>query len=117
MVKIRLTRIGRHKDPFFRIVAVDSRNARDGQPVEQIGYFDPEKGVENAVIDEEKALRWLNLGAVPSDTVRAMFSRKGIMAKYAESKKGEKKSEKKAEKKAEKKPAAKKAAPKSKKAE
>ena len=103
-VKIRLTRIGRHKDPFFRIVAVDSRSARDGKPVEQIGYFDPEKGVENAVIDEEKALKWLNLGAIPSDTVRSMFSRKGIMAKYAESKKGEKKAEKKAEKK----PAAKK---------
>ena len=103
-VKIRLTRIGRHKDPFFRIVAVDSRSARDGKPVEQIGYFDPEKGVENAVIDEEKALKWLNLGAIPSDTVRSMFSRKGIMTKYAESKKGEKKAEKKAEKK----PAAKK---------
>ena len=103
-VKIRLTRIGRHKDPFFRIVAVDSRSARDGKPVEQIGYFDPEKGVENAVIDEEKALKWLNLGAIPSDTVRAMFSRKGIMTKYAESKKGEKKAEKKVDKK----PAAKK---------
>ena len=103
-VKIRLTRIGRHKDPFFRIVAVDSRSARDGKPVEQIGYFDPDKGVENAVIDEALALKWLNLGAIPSDTVRAMFSRKGIMAKYAESKKGEKKAEKKAEKK----PAAKK---------
>ena len=103
-VKIRLTRIGRHKDPFFRIVAADSRFARDGRYIEQIGYFDPDKGVENAVIDEALALKWLNLGAIPSDTVRAMFSRKGIMAKYAESKKGEKKAEKKAEKK----PAAKK---------
>ena len=118
-VKIRLTRIGRHKDPFFRIVAADSRSARDSQPVEQIGYFDPAKGVENAVIDEEKALKWLNLGAVPSDTVRAMFSRKGIMAKYAESKKPAEKKEKapKAKKEAaEKKPAEKKAS-KAKKAE
>lgn len=87
MVKIRLTRIGRHKDPFFRIVAADSHYARDGRIIEQIGYFDPAQGVENAVIDEELALKWLNAGAIPSDTVKAMFNRKGINAKYAESKK------------------------------
>ena len=113
-VKIRLTRIGRHKDPFFRIVATDSRTARDGKPVEQIGYFDPAKGVENATIDEELALKWLNLGAVPSDTVKAIFSKKGVMAKYAENKKPAKKAEKKPA--AEKKDAPKKE-PKSKKAE
>ena len=82
-VKIRLTRIGRHKDPFFRIVAADSRYARDGRYIEQIGYFDPEKGIENAFIDEELALKWLALGATPSDTVRAMFRAKGINAKAA----------------------------------
>ena len=86
-VKIRLTRIGRHKDPFFRIVAADSRFARDGRYIEQIGYFDPDKGVENAVIDEELALKWLQAGAQPSDTVKAMFSKKGINAKYVASKK------------------------------
>lgn len=108
-VKIRLTRIGRHKDPFFRIVAADSRFARDGRYIEQIGYFDPEKGVENAVIDEELALKWLNSGATPSDTVKAMLSRKGILAKHAGAK--VKPSEKKVEKKAAaKKPAAKKPA-------
>ena len=111
-VKIRLTRIGRHKDPFFRIVAADSRFARDGRYIEQIGYFDPEKGVENAVIDEELALKWLKLGATPSDTVKAMFNRKGLLAKHA----GEKAPKAKAPK--EKKAAApKKAAPKAKKAE
>ena len=87
-VKIRLTRIGRHKDPFFRIVAADSRYARDGRYIEQIGYFDPSKGVENAVIDEELALKWLNSGAQPSDTVKAMFNRKGINAKYVSNKSG-----------------------------
>lgn len=87
MVKIRLTRIGRHKDPFFRIVAADQHYARDGRIIEQIGYFDPAKGVENAVIDEALALKWLNAGAVPSDTVKAMFNRKGINAKYVEAKK------------------------------
>ena len=85
-VKIRLTRIGRHKDPFFRIVAADSRFARDGRYIEQIGYFDPDKGVENAVIDEELALKWLKLGATPSDTVKAMFNRKGLLAKHAREK-------------------------------
>ena len=87
-VKIRLTRIGRHKDPFFRIVAADSRYARDGRYIEQIGYFDPEKGVEAAVIDEELALKWLALGATPSDTVRAMFKVKGINAKAVANKSG-----------------------------
>ena len=82
-VKIRLTRIGRHKDPFYRIVAADSRFARDGRYIEQIGYFDPEKGVEEAVIDEELALKWLDKGAQPSDTVKAIFNRKGINAKHA----------------------------------
>ena len=87
-VKIRLTRIGRHKDPFFRIVAADSRYARDGRYIEQIGYFDPSKGVENGVIDEELALKWLNNGATPSETVKAMFNRKGINAKYVSNKSG-----------------------------
>ena len=86
-VKLRLTRIGRHKDPFYRIVAADSRYARDGRIVEQIGYFDPQKGVENAVINEELALKWLNLGAQPSDTVKAILSRKGLIKKAAEAKK------------------------------
>lgn len=94
-VKIRLTRIGRHKDPFFRIVAADSRYARDGRYIEQIGYLDPVKGVESAVIDEELALKWLQQGATPSDTVRAIFSRKGLMAKVAASKAPAKKAEKK----------------------
>ena len=87
-VKIRLTRIGRHKDPFYRIVAADSHYARDGRIIEQIGTYDPgleeEKGVK---IDEELALKWLKQGAIPTDSVRAMLSRKGIMAKFAESKK------------------------------
>ena len=86
-VKIRLTRIGRHKDPFYRVVAADSRYARDGRIIEQIGYFDPDKGVENAVIDEELAMKWLQLGAQPSDTVKAIFNRKGLLKKAAELKK------------------------------
>ena len=89
-VKIRLTRIGRHKDPFYRIVAADSHFTRDGRYIEQIGIYDPALGTKAAQINEELALKWLNLGAQPSDSVRAMLSSIGIMAKYAESKKGSK---------------------------
>ncbi len=86
MVKIRLARIGRHKDPFYRIVAADSRSSRDGRYIEQIGTYDPALGEEKALINEELALKWIKDGAIPSDSVRAMFSRKGIMAKFAEGK-------------------------------
>ena len=85
-VKIRLTRIGRHKDPFYRIVAADSHFTRDGRYIEQIGTYDPALGAAAAKIDEELALKWLNLGAQPSDSVRAMLSAKGIIAKFAGSK-------------------------------
>lgn len=86
-VKLRMTRVGRHKDPFYRIVAADSRFARDGRFIEQVGTFDPAKGVEAAVIDEALAIKWLGLGAQPSDTVRTILSKKGIITKFAESKK------------------------------
>ena len=86
-VKIRLTRVGRHKDPFFRIVVADSRFARDGRYIEQLGFYDPSKGSESANINEEIALSWLAKGAVPSNTIRALFTKKGLMAKHAESKK------------------------------
>lgn len=89
-VKIRLTRIGRHKDPIYRVVVADSRFARDGRYVEQIGYFDPAKGPESADINEELALKWLGKGAQPSDSIRTLFTKKGIMQKYAASKKGAK---------------------------
>ena len=86
-VKIRLTRIGRHKAPFYRIVAADSHFARDGRIIEQIGTYDPSKGIDAAQINEELAIKWLNNGAIPSDSVRTMLARKGIMTRFAESKK------------------------------
>ena len=86
-VKIRLTRIGRHEGGFYRIVAADSHCARDGRIIEQIGTYDPSKGIEEANIDEALALKWLGNGAIPSDSVRNMFARKGIMTKFVESKK------------------------------
>ena len=89
-VKIRLTRIGRHKTSIYRVVVADSRFARDGRYIEQIGYYDPAKGPENAELDEALALKWLNSGAQPSDSIRTLFTKKGIMEKYATGKKGSK---------------------------
>ena len=86
-VKIRLTRIGRHKDAIYRVVVSDSRSARDGRIIEQIGYFDPAKPVEEADINVELALKWLNKGAQPSESILTLFTKKGIIEQYAKSKK------------------------------
>lgn len=86
-VKIRLTRNGRHNDANYRIVVADSRFARDGRYIEQVGYYDPAKGPESAVIDEAIALKWLSKGAKPSDSIRTIFQEKGIIEKHLSSKK------------------------------
>ena len=86
-VKLRLKRMGAKQKPFYRIVAADSRFPRDGRFIETVGTYDPVKGAEKVTIDEEKALKWLNNGAEPTDTVKNILSHAGIMAKYADSKK------------------------------
>ena len=87
-VKLRLTRMGAKKRPTYRIVATDSRRPRDGQYLELIGTYSPIDTEENQVkINEEVALKWLNSGAIPTDTVRNLFSKEGIMKKFADSKK------------------------------
>ncbi len=85
-VKIRLTRMGAKKKPTYRIVASDSRRPRDGKYLELIGTYNPVKTPAEVKIDEEKALKWLQTGAIPSDTVRSLFSKAGIMTKFAETK-------------------------------
>ena len=80
-VKIRLTRMGAKKEPFYRIVATDSRKARDGQYIEQIGYYNPVKEPTEVKIDAEIAKKWLNNGAQPTDTVRDLFIKNGIIEK------------------------------------
>ena len=87
MVKLRLKRMGAKKAPFYRIVAADSRSPRDGRDIDTVGVYDPTKSPAIINIDEEKALNWLNKGAVPSDTVRSMLASAGIMKKFADSKK------------------------------
>ena len=77
-VKIRFARHGRHHDPFFRIVVADSRYATTGRYIEQIGYYDPSKDQKDAVIDLDSAKSWIAKGAQPSDSVRAILSKKGL---------------------------------------
>ena len=85
MVKIRLTRTGRHFDPTYRMVVADSRYARDGRFIEQVGFYDPM--TDEIKLDEEKVMSWLNKGAQVSDTVKSILSKHGIIAKFAASKK------------------------------
>lgn len=87
-VKIRLTRMGAKHQPMYRIVASDSRKARDGQYIEQIGTYNP--GKDTVTVNEEVALKWLKNGAQPTDTVKSLLSKKGVIAKFSESKKGNK---------------------------
>ncbi len=87
-VKIRLKRMGAKKTPFYRIVAADSRSPRDGRYIEIIGTYNPVVEPAKVEINEELALKWLQTGAKPSDTVRNLFSKQGIMEKYHNAKLG-----------------------------
>lgn len=89
-VKIRLKRIGAKKAPFYRLVVADSRSPRDGRFIEEIGYYNPVKKPEEIKIDEEKALQWMLKGAKPSDTVRNLFSKAGLMEKLHQAKSSKK---------------------------
>ena len=90
-VKLRLKRMGAKKAPRYRIVAADSRFARDGREIETIGHINPTTEPETVVVNEEKALDWLRKGAQPSDTVRNILSRQGIMKKFHDEKEAAKK--------------------------
>ena len=79
MVKIRLKRMGAHKKPFYRVVVADSRSPRDGKFNEEIGYNNPLTDTAEIKIDEERAKKWLGDGAQPTDTVRSLFKKTGIL--------------------------------------
>lgn len=85
-VKIRLMRLGKKKQPFYRIVVVDSRFKRDGRYIENIGDYNPLLEGVSFKIDEEKVLKWLNFGAIPTDTVRSFLSKAGILEKFLQMK-------------------------------
>ena len=79
MVKIRLRRMGAKKAPFYRVVVADSRFARDGRFIEEIGYYDPTKNPSVVKIDEEKAKQWLSNGAQPTDTGRDLLKKASVL--------------------------------------
>ena len=77
-VKIRLTRLGSKKAPFYRVVVADSRFTRDGRFVEEIGYYNPLTEPAEIKIDAEKAQKWLKNGAQPTDTVKSLLKKAGV---------------------------------------
>ena len=79
MVKIRLKRMGMKKEPFYRIVITDSRNARDGRAIEEIGYYNPVSEPKQLKINEERAKYWLGVGAQPTDTTRSLLKKGGVL--------------------------------------
>ncbi|MBQ4634790.1 MAG: 30S ribosomal protein S16 [Bacilli bacterium] len=83
-VKLRLKRMGAKKQPFYRIVAADSRSPRDGRFIETVGTYNSVANPAKIEINEELALKWLRNGAIPTDTVRNLLSNAGILKKYHE---------------------------------
>jgi len=81
MVKIRLRRMGRRNKSFYRVVVTDSRSPRDGKFIDTIGHYNPLTDPATVSIDEEKALQWLRYGAQPTDTVRSLLNKLGILDK------------------------------------
>ena len=81
--KIRLRRMGAKKAPFYRVVVADSRAPRDGRSIEEIGFYNPiaKKDDVTLKINEERALYWLNTGAQPSETVKALLKKAGVYEK------------------------------------
>ena len=78
-VKIRLRRMGAKKSPFYRVVVADSRYPRDGRFIEEIGYYNPLTDPAEVVIDGEKAKKWISNGAQPTDTVKALLKKNGVL--------------------------------------
>ncbi len=78
-VKIRLRRLGAKRAPFYRVVVADSRFPRDGRFIEEIGSYDPTKNPAEVKIDVEKAKQWISNGAQPTDTVKALLKKNGVL--------------------------------------
>lgn len=87
MVKLRLQRFGTTKRPFYRVVAADARKTRDGRYLEVVGVYDPTKSPAFVEINNELAVKWLNAGAQPTDTVKSLFKKAGVMNDFLSEKK------------------------------
>lgn len=89
MVRIRLARYGLKRQPVYRIVVTDSRKARNAKEIEVLGYYNPRTRPSTDVVDEARALYWLNVGAQPSESVVNILNRTGTMARFERMKQGE----------------------------
>lgn len=87
-VKLRLRRMGKKKQPIYKVVAADARAPRDGKFLEMIGLYNPLTNPHTVDINEERAMYWLNVGAQPTDTVKSLFRQKGIILKRELTRKG-----------------------------
>ena len=87
MVKLRLTRMGARNNPFYRIVAVDSRVKRDAKYIESVGYYKQVPQMPEIKVDTEKAIKWLEVGAQPTDTVRSILRKAGVLEIWHNAKK------------------------------
>lgn len=81
MVKLRLKRMGKKKQPIYRIVAADARSPRDGRFIEEVGFYDPNQEPMMIKLKETKVVKWIKNGAQPTDTVRSLFKRYGLSYK------------------------------------
>jgi small subunit ribosomal protein S16 len=85
---IRLSRFGKRHHPTYRVVVTDSRKARDGQFIEQLGFYDPNLKIAEVRFKYDRVMYWLGVGAQPSDTVRSLLKQQGIMALFHEKRAG-----------------------------
>ncbi|MEF3695405.1 MAG: 30S ribosomal protein S16 [Candidatus Cloacimonadota bacterium] len=86
MVKLRLRRMGANNQPFYRIVAVDARVKRDGKYIECVGWYDPKPKDLKLNVETDRAIYWLSVGAQPTDTVRSLLRRAGVLQIWHEQK-------------------------------
>ena len=86
MVRSRSQRYGSKKNPFYRIVATDSRNPRDGRYIEVVGTYNPLTNPATIKFDTEKVMKWLKAGAKPTDTVKSLLTKEGLIVKFLEEK-------------------------------
>jgi len=89
MVRIRLRRVGRKKQPSYRVVVANSRDARDGRYIEVIGFYNPRTEPATMTLDEERALYWLSVGAQPSEAVQRMLNKLGTAERFQRMRQGE----------------------------
>ena len=86
MVRLRSQRYGSKKNPFYSSVATDSRNPRDGRYIEVVGTYNPLTNPATIKFDTEKVMKWLKAGAKPTDTVKSLLTKEGLIVKFLEEK-------------------------------